>query len=168
MSRALFLDRDGVINDNKKYVNKPEDLIIYDNAKIALKKAYEKGYILFIVTNQGGVERGHLKEQVLNNIHEKLVDELKDYCKFKEIVFCPDFDSKSKCRKPNPGMIIDLAKKHNINLEKSFMIGDRDTDVTAGINAKTRTCKIGKEDIRADINGDDLLEVVNKILLLDI
>ncbi|MTI65776.1 MAG: HAD-IIIA family hydrolase [Firmicutes bacterium] len=164
MRKALFIDRDGVINDNKKPVNKPKDLIIYKNAKKALKLAYNKGYDLFIVTNQGGVELGYITEDDLDRIHNKLKDDLKDYCKIKEIKYCPFYNRKSENRKPKPGMILELLKKYDIDIDKSWMIGDMDTDITAGIKAGCKTAKIGKVNPKADINDKDLLNVVKRIL----
>lgn len=164
MRKAIFLDRDGVINDNKKHVNSPDDLIIYDAAKLGLSKLYKYGYELFIVTNQGGVELGYITEQDLDRIHHKMIDELKPYCEIKDIAYCPDFKKSSYCRKPKPGMILELAKKYNIHLEQSWMVGDMDTDIEAGISAGCRTAKIGKINKNADVNGKDLNEVAEKIL----
>ncbi|MTI71320.1 MAG: HAD-IIIA family hydrolase [Firmicutes bacterium] len=164
MRKALFIDRDGVINDNKKPVNKPKDLIIYENSKKALKLAYNEGYDLFVVTNQGGVELGYITEDDLDRIHNKLKNDLKDYCKIKEIKYCPFYNRKSENRKPKPGMILDLLKKYDIDIDNSWMIGDMDTDITAGIKAGCKTAKIGKVNPKADINGNDLLNVVKRIL----
>lgn len=165
MSKAIFLDRDGVINDNtKKHVNKPKDLIIYDGVGDALKKAAEAGYELFIVTNQGGIEMGHLTHEQLQDIHHKMEEELRPYCSFKEIKYCPDFKRVSECRKPKPGMILELTEKYNINLKDSWMIGDMDTDVEAGIAAGCRTAKIGVKNKLADVNGANLSEIIDKIL----
>ncbi|ERI89542.1 D,D-heptose 1,7-bisphosphate phosphatase [Clostridiales bacterium oral taxon 876 str. F0540] len=165
MNRAIFLDRDGVINDNsKKPVNVPEDLIIYDGVGEALNKAQKAGYDLFIVTNQGGIELGHFSSEDLDKIHKKLEEDLKEYCSFKEISYCPDYYKNSKCRKPKPGMILNLAKKYDINLASSWMIGDMDTDIQAGIAAGCKTAKIGKINSEADVNGKNLYDVIEKIL----
>jgi D-glycero-D-manno-heptose 1,7-bisphosphate phosphatase len=165
MNKAIFLDRDGVINDNTgKPVNKPKDLIIYKGVGEALKKAAESGYDLFVVTNQGGVELGHLTHEKLKDIHDKMEEDLKPYCSFKEIIYCPDYKRESDCRKPKPGMILDLAGKYDIDLENSYMIGDMDTDIEAGIAAGCKTAKIGARNKTAHINGKNLLEVIEKIL----
>ena len=164
MLKALFLDRDGVINDNQKHVNKPEDLVIYKEAKEALKLAYDSGFTLFIVTNQGGIERGHFQSKDLDRIHQRLEEELAPYCKIEEIVYCPDFNRNSPCRKPNPGMILGLLDKYSIDIKKSWMIGDMDTDILAGKAAGCKTGKIGEKFKEADIHGKDLLEIVQKIL----
>lgn len=162
--KAIFLDRDGVINDNKNHVNKPEDLIIYDAAKKGMKLLYDAGYQFFVVTNQGGVELGHLTHENLDKIHEKLVAELEPFCEITEIVYCPDFKRKSDCRKPKPGMILELAEKYNIDLSNSWIIGDMETDIEAGKSAGCKTAKIGEESLSSDINGKDLEEVAQKII----
>ncbi|MBS4539534.1 HAD family hydrolase [Clostridium sp. D2Q-11] len=165
MQKVLFLDRDGVINDNsRKHVNKPEDLIVYENAKEALKKAYDAGYSIFVVTNQGGIELGHVSHEDMKKIHEKMIKDLEGICKIKDIEYCPYFKTKSNLRKPNPGMILKLAEKYNINLRESWMIGDMDTDIEAGLKAGCKTGKIGKKNKYAYVNGKDLLEVINTIL----
>lgn len=165
MNKALFLDRDGVINDNsKKHVNKPEDLILYPGVKDALKKAEDNGFDLFVVTNQGGIELGHLTHEKLEKIHDKMEKDLSDYCSFKEIAYCPDFKKPSECRKPKPGMILELAEKYNVDMKNSWMIGDMDSDMEAGISAGCKVAKIGKKSKLAEVNGSSLSEVVDKIL----
>ncbi len=167
MKKAIFLDRDGVINDNRRHVNKPEDLIIYQEAKEGLQKVYQAGYELFVVTNQGGIELGHLKKEDLEKIHQRLKEVLAPYCELTDIRYCPDFHKKSRCRKPEPGMILDLAKQYDVDIERSWMVGDRDTDITAGIRAGCRTAKIGEKNPEADVNGKHLLEVVEEILKIE-
>lgn len=162
--KAIFLDRDGVINDNKRHVNKPEDLIIYDAAKKGLKVLYDADYKLFVVTNQGGVELGHLTHEELDKIHEKLIQEVELFCKITEIVYCPDFKRKSDCRKPKPGMILELAEKYRLDLSNSWMVGDMETDIEAGKMAGCKTAKIGQKSLNADINGKDLEEIAEKII----
>lgn len=163
--KALFLDRDGVINDNsKKHVNKPKDLIIYQGVKEALQEAQANGFELFVVTNQGGIELGHLTHEELEKIHNKMVKELEPYCTIKEIKYCPDFNKKSECRKPNPGMILELAEKYEVDLKSSWMIGDMETDIEAGLAAGCKTAKIGAISKSAQVNGKNLYEVVEKIL----
>lgn len=164
MTKAIFLDRDGVINDNTKHVNSPDDLIIYKEAKVGMKKLYDSGYELFIVTNQGGVEMGHLAREDLDKIHHRLERELRDYCKITEIKYCPDFNKKSSCRKPNPGMLLELKDKYNIDMKNSWMVGDFETDIEAGISAGCGTAKIGKHSDKADLVGKDLEEIAFKIL----
>jgi D-glycero-D-manno-heptose 1,7-bisphosphate phosphatase len=167
MQRTIFLDRDGVINDYRRHVNKPEDIFIYEKSKEGLKKAYEAGYDLYIVTNQGGIELGFMSHGDLERIHEHLIKELKPYCEIKDIKYCPDFKKESTCRKPDPGMIIELGQEYNLDLQQCWMVGDMETDIEAGRRAGCKTAKIGKKSIEAYINGEDLLEVVNQIIEWD-
>lgn len=167
MPGTIFLDRDGVINEFRKQVNKPRDIIVYEKSKEGLKRAYDAEYALYIVTNQGGIELGFLSKEELEKIHEYLLSELEPYCKITAIKYCPDYKKKSNCRKPEPGMILELAEEYNINLNNSWMVGDMDTDVEAGKRAGCKTAKIGKSNSEAEVNGENLLEVIEKIIEWD-
>ena len=164
MKKAVFLDRDGVINDNKKHVNKPSDLVIYDEAKEGMKRLYDAGYELFVVTNQGGIELGHVTREEMEMIHKKMLEDLGSYCNITDIKYCPDFKRESECRKPKPGMILELAEKYNISLKDSWMVGDMDTDIEAGKRAGCKTVKIGKPNSLAESNVRNLNEAADKIL----
>lgn len=165
MNKAIFLDRDGVINDNNKPVNTPDDLKLYPWSAESILKLNQCGYYVFVVTNQGGIEMGYFKEKDLNKIHEKLISEIQEHgANIDEIDFCPHFKTGCECRKPLPGMINRLAKKHNIDLKNSFMVGDRDVDIEAGIKSGCKTIKIGKPYKHADYNVENLKEAVNAIL----
>ncbi|RKD27554.1 D-glycero-D-manno-heptose 1,7-bisphosphate phosphatase [Caminicella sporogenes DSM 14501] len=165
MKKAVFLDRDGVINDNSIPVNKPEDLKIYPWTSEAISKLNKAGYYVFVITNQGGIEMGYFTENDLKNIHNKMIKEINlGGGIIDDIEYCPHFKTKCECRKPSSGMIIKLAKKYNIKLSQSYMIGDRDVDIEAGINAGCKTIKIGENYKRADYTAKNLLEAVNIIL----
>ncbi|WDV45585.1 HAD-IIIA family hydrolase [Clostridiaceae bacterium M8S5] len=165
--KALFLDRDGVINDNKRPVNKPEDFIIFDGVERGLKKAIDAGYEIFVVTNQGGIELGFITHEELKLIHEYMQEKLKEACIFKEIIYCPDYHKKSDYRKPAPGMLLELRDKYMVDMDKSWMIGDNETDAEAGIAAGCRTAKVGEKSKIADITGENLEDVIDMILKID-
>ncbi|HEX3047986.1 MAG TPA: HAD family hydrolase, partial [Bacillota bacterium] len=149
--KAVFLDRDGVINDNSKSVDHPEDLILFPWAGPAIRRLNQAGYLVFIVTNQGGVELGFLTEAELAAIHSHLEALLREHgAKIDEIVYCPHFHEENDCRKPKPGMIQSLAAKYPIILPESWMIGDRESDIQAGNAAGCRTIKLGKPSPQAD------------------
>src|SRR5690554_3014718 len=136
MNRAVFLDRDGVINDNKKPVNKPKDLLIFPWVASAIKSLNNAGFKVFVVTNQGGIELGYFKKEDLESIHRVMIDKLStEGAVIDDIIFCPHFKTKCECRKPASGMLLELAEKYNINLSKSYMIGDRDVDIISGKKA---------------------------------
>jgi D-glycero-D-manno-heptose 1,7-bisphosphate phosphatase len=142
---AVFLDRDGVINDHVRYVNTPEDLILFPGVGPAIRSLREAGYQVFVVTNQGGIGLGHMKEESLHAIHEKMERELeRDGATIDEIAYCPHKPhARCACRKPEPKMILDLAKKYDIDLSRSYMVGDRETDIESGQKAGTKTIFIG-------------------------
>lgn len=163
--RAVFLDRDGVINANSKYVNYPEDLIIFPWAGPAIRLLKKAGFLVFIVTNQGGIELGFFTEADLSAIHSVLEFQLrKQDAGIDEIVYCPHFHQDCDCRKPKPGMILGLAEKYHIQLSNSWMIGDRESDIEAGKTAGCRTVKLGEADPGADFNCQRLDEAVTYIL----
>ena len=137
--KAVFLDRDGVINEDYGYVYKKEDFKFREGIFEVLKSFQDKGYKLFIVTNQSGIARGFYSEDEFHNLMEWVKKEFaKKGIKITDYRFCPhhpDITGECECRKPKAGMILDLAKKYNIDLENSIMIGDKDSDIKAGKNA---------------------------------
>lgn len=139
MNRALFLDRDGVININTGYCNRVEDFRFVDGI-FGLCKAYrDLGYMLIVVTNQAGIYHGHLTREDLDAIHVHMADRFAVHgCPIEAVYFCPDMDE--TMRKPAPGMI-NLAKfKHSIDLPNSILIGDNITDIEAGRRAGVGCC----------------------------
>jgi len=143
--KAVFLDRDGVINDDTGhyYIYKPEDFRLNDGVIEGLKMLTDAGYKLIIVSNQGGVAKGIYTENDIRKVHEKLRDELtKHSLKLDAIYYCPHHESVSECdcRKPKPGMILNAIKEFNINPQESYLIGDSGRDITAGKNAGLKEC----------------------------
>ncbi len=170
MHKAVFLDRDGVINEvmsrRVRFVNTPEDFYLLEGASEGIRQLNEAGYKVFVVTNQGGVGLGFMTEADLRDVHDKMEEELEKSGAFLDgIAYCPDMpQAKSRCRKPAPGMILDLAEKHDIDLSESYMAGDREPDIHAGKNAGTRTVFIGRDKKKrtgADYRFPDLLSFSN-------
>ena len=162
MKKAVFLDRDGVINEvltnRVKFVNKPKDLYFLPGVPEAIKKLNTIFNYVFVVTNQGGVGLGYMKEQQLIHIHEHMKEALrKKGAIVNDVVYCPHKPkSGCSCRKPNSKLIEDLAKKYEINLASSYMVGDTDTDIIAGKKAGTKCVFLGKSDPLADAIFSDL------------
>lgn len=164
MHKAVFLDRDGVINDNRKPVNKPEDLVLFPGTLEAVKILNEAGFFVFVVTNQGGIEMGYFSEKDLAAIHKEMLDAFHaQNIIIHDIAYCPHFKTKCQCRKPAPGMIVQLAEKYGIDLASSYMVGDREMDIQAGYRAGCKTIKIGKPCIHADHTVKNLLEAAQWI-----
>jgi D-sedoheptulose 7-phosphate isomerase len=143
--RAVFLDRDGVINrafvrDGKPYPPPtPQELEILPGVLEALRELKSHGYKLLVVTNQPDVGRGKQSREALDEMHRSLRAQLP----LDDILVCCHTDQDHcDCRKPLPGMLLEAARKHNINLAASFMVGDRWRDIEAGYNAGCRTILI--------------------------
>ena len=140
--KAIFLDRDGVINHAIIKNNKPyppsslSELKIIDGVKQALRDLSEAGFLLIVVTNQPDVARGTTDKLSVEAINNSLMDQLT----LNNILACyHDDKDKCECRKPLPGLILQAAATYNINLADSFMIGDRWRDIAAGKNADCKT-----------------------------
>jgi D-sedoheptulose 7-phosphate isomerase len=143
--RAVFLDRDGVINrafvrDGKPYPPPtPQELEILPGVLEALRELKSHGYKLLVVTNQPDVGRGKQSREALDEMHRSLRAQLP----LDDILVCCHTDQDHcDCRKPLPGMLLEAARKHNIDLAASFMVGDRWRDIEAGYNAGSRTILI--------------------------
>ena len=148
MRKAIFLDRDGTINIEKDYIYKPEDLVFEDGAIEALKTFKNLGYILIVITNQSGIARGYFTEDDLHRFNKNMNDLLKkDGVEIEEFFYCPHHPTKGigeylvdcDCRKPNNKLIEEAIKKYDIDREKSFMIGDKKSDIGAGLKSNLRT-----------------------------
>jgi len=141
---AIFLDRDGTINFDSGYVSSAGDLLLLPAARSGLKLLRDRGYLLFVVTNQSGLARGYLTRRDLSAIHRKLRRELiRDGVKLSAIAVCPHHpDARCRCRKPSPLLVGKLARKFRIDLPRSYFIGDKLLDVETGRNAGCRTVLI--------------------------
>ncbi|KHF39840.1 D-glycero-alpha-D-manno-heptose-1,7-bisphosphate 7-phosphatase [Halalkalibacter okhensis] len=173
MKKAVFLDRDGVINEvlssRVKFVNKPSQFYLLEGVGEAISLLNLAHIPTFIVTNQGGVGLGFMKESALHNVHKKMIAELAKYgAHIEDIAYCPHKPTAGcVCRKPEAQMLIDLASAHNIDLSGSIMVGDREPDIEAGKKAGCKTVLIGDESdnfAQANIVFPHLLAAVPWIL----
>ena len=147
MKKAIFLDRDGTINIEKDYIYKSEDLVFEEGSIEALKTFKNLGYILIVVSNQSGIARGYFTEEDLNIFNNNMNEILKkNGVEITEFYCCPhhpdgigEYKKVCECRKPNNKMIEDAIKKYNINREKSYMIGDKTSDIGAGLKSNLKT-----------------------------
>jgi len=170
MNRCVFFDRDGVVNRSpgEGYVERWEDFELLPEFIEVLRAVREWGYEAVVVTNQRGVARGIMTMEALDEIHCNLKATLKTEHNLEllDIFYCPHGKGECDCRKPKPGMLIEAARKHDIDLAGSWMVGDNRGDVQAGRAAGCRTILVsGQEvdtdaDFRAGSMGDlrDLLE----------
>ena len=135
--KALFFDRDNTLIIDTNYMYKLEDLKYFPDTIEELKRFQKAGYLLFIITNQSGVGRGYFS---LKQMHAFNNNMLKDFTargvNFTDLAFCPHSpEDNCDCRKPHPKLINELCDKYQIDKSKSYMIGDKKSDVEAGENA---------------------------------
>ncbi|MBD7984936.1 HAD family hydrolase [Sporosarcina sp. Sa2YVA2] len=170
MKKAVFLDRDGVINevltDRVKFVNRPDQLYFLPGVPEAIRQLNKVFDYVFVVTNQGGVGLGFMKETQLHAIHAHMIDELQKVdAIIEEVAYCPHKPKAGcACRKPKGKLIEDLAEKYDVELSSSYMVGDTDTDIIAGKKAGTKTVFIGESDPLADAAFPDLLSASKWII----
>jgi D-glycero-D-manno-heptose 1,7-bisphosphate phosphatase len=164
LRRAIFLDRDGVINEKlpeDHYVARPSELRLLPGAVEALQMLYRLGYALIVVTNQRGIARGFMTEEDLSRVHDFLRNILKDKGVFLDGIYhCPhETFENCPCRKPQPGMILEAVEHFGIDPAGSYMVGDSPSDVEAGRSAGVMTVRISRDsDEEADMVFADLLE----------
>lgn len=141
---AAFFDRDGVINVDTGYVHRPEDVVLVPGAAAAVRRCNEAGYRVFVVTNQSGVARGMFDLATVDALHAHLQAELvRDGARIDDIRVCPHlpdaavpaFARRCDCRKPAPGMILDLIERWQVDRSRSFLIGDKPSDIAAATAA---------------------------------
>lgn len=167
--KAIFLDRDGTINKYVGFLRDINDFELIDGVAEAIKKINNSGYLAIVVTNQPVIARGEVSLEELNEIHNKLETLLgKEGAYIDGLYYCPhhphkgyegerpEYKIECNCRKPKPGMLLKAAEDFNIDLSKSWMIGDDENDVLAGQNAGCKTIKLDK--------GFNLLNAVNGLL----
>jgi D-glycero-D-manno-heptose 1,7-bisphosphate phosphatase len=137
VNRAVFLDRDGTLIEDKDYLHRPEEVVFYPGVSLALKRLQDAGFKLFMVTNQSGVGRGRFPIEDVHRVHEYLGQELaKDGVHFEKIYIAPEApDVPSRGRKPSPQFLFDARDEFGINLAQSYMVGDKLIDLECGWNA---------------------------------
>lgn len=137
MRKALFLDRDGIINIDCAYPHKPEQIIFTEGIFDLCKEALSRGYLLIVVTNQAGVAKGYFTEEDVRKLHEWMRQKFNErgieihafyYCPFHPKATVEKYRKESDWRKPGPGMILQAVKDFNINITESLMVGDKGSD----------------------------------------
>jgi D-glycero-D-manno-heptose 1,7-bisphosphate phosphatase len=176
MKKAAFLDRDGVINRKApegQYVTRWEEMEFLSGVRDAIRGLNGAGYFVVVASNQRCIAKGLITVTALEAMHERMRREFAaDGARIDAIYYCPH-DSKPpcSCRKPEPGMLLEAARAHDLDLSASWMIGDRQHDVEAGRRAGCRTVRIMQDGTPAgdgaDVVAASLLAATSKILELD-
>ena len=183
--RAIFLDRDGTMNVSKGFISKADDLELIPGTIDAVKAINKSGALAIVITNQPVIARGECSFEELHNIHNKLKTLLGEKGAFvDDIFYCPHHPDKGfegevpelkfdcECRKPKTGMIEEAVKKYNIDLSKSYMVGDSTMDLETARNAGIKSVLVntgfagndGKYDRSCDIEAKNLFDAVEKII----
>ena len=183
--RAIFLDRDGTMNVSKGFISKADDLELIPGTIDAVKAINKSGALAIVITNQPVIARGECSFEELHNIHNKLKTLLGEKGAFvDDIFYCPHHPDKGfegevselkfdcECRKPKTGMIDEAVKKYNIDLSKSYMVGDSTMDLETARNAGIKSVLVntgfagndGKYDRSCDIEADNLFDAAEKII----
>ncbi len=182
--RAVFLDRDGTVNEEVGFLNNPDQLKLIAGTPEAVKLLNNMDFLTIIVSNQSGIARGFLSETQLHQIHRRLKNMLREIgAIIDNIYYCPHhpeaeifrYRKDCKCRKPKPGMLRRAAEEMEIDLQKSYLIGDKLSDLAAGFAAGCRTVLvltgygrksqqgIGELDFAPDYIADNLLDAAEWI-----
>ena len=184
---AIFLDRDGTINEEMGYINHIDRFKIFPFVAESIKIFSNNGFKTFVVTNQSGLARGYFTEELLEDVHKKLIDYLlENGTKLDGVYFCPHHPTEGigkyrkncNCRKPKTGLIEKAVKEHDIDLKNSFMIGDRYKDMKFAKNLNLKSGLVltgyGKGEYEnqrqtwsfmPDLIANDLKEMAQKITL---
>jgi histidinol-phosphate phosphatase family protein len=174
-NRAVFLDRDGVLMEDVNYVGHVDQVALIDAAPQALRRLQDAGYKLFVVTNQSGVGRGYFSREAVEEIHALLDRHFAAAgARIDRYYVCPHHpEDNCHCRKPKPKSFQDAAREFNLDLARCFMVGDRPSDIQAGINAGAKTILVltgvGREtlargEVKPDFVAGNISEAADWIL----
>ena len=142
LSPAIFIDRDGTIMQDADYCSDPREVKIFPRVAEALRRLKSKGFKLIIITNQSGIGRGFFTVEQYRAVEAEVLRQLGDGL-IDATYFCPDVPGQhSSCRKPAPGMIVEATREHQIDLARSFLIGDKEIDAQCGRNVGMRTIRV--------------------------
>ena len=142
LSPAVFIDRDGTIMQDADYCSDPREVEIFPRVAEALRRLKSKGFKLIIITNQSGIGRGFFTVEQYRAVEAEVLRQLGDGL-IDATYFCPDVPGQhSSCRKPAPGMIVTATREHQIDLARSFLIGDKEIDAECGRNVGMRTIRV--------------------------
>ena len=180
-NKAVFIDRDGTINIDGPYLDDPDKFEMYSGVGEGVKKLKDDGFKVIVMTNQSGIARGYFTEDVLLNIHERMKMEFNKFdVKLDGIYYCPHHpDDGCDCRKPKTGLFEKAIEEYNIDVNQSYMIGDKILDIVAGQKIGVKTVLIPEAHARDDFIstknewechpdyvGDDFVDAVEWILKL--
>ncbi len=170
MSPAVFLDRDGTLNEERNYLHRPEEVVLFPGTGAALRRLQDAGFKLFIVTNQSGVGRGYFTLSDVDRVNERVLSDLAPAgVRFEKIYIAPEApETPSRGRKPSPQFLFDARDEFGVDLAKSYVIGDKLIDLEMGWNAGVKGCILvrtgyGAETERTAANGLSRATIVDDL-----
>lgn len=182
---AVFLDRDGTINVEVGYLSRPEDFRLIDGSAGAIRRLNEAGFLVVVVSNQSGVARGYFGEDAVAKVNETMTRELEKLgARLDAIYYCPHFSDgvveqyrrECDCRKPRPGMVRQAQKDFDLDMRRSYVVGDHRGDILLAKNVGVRSIlvvtghgaeeleKLRGEGVQPDWVVNNLAEAVDRIL----
>lgn len=171
--RAVFLDRDGTLMEDVDYCGDPKNVHVFPAAPEALRKLKQHGYKLFVITNQSGINRGYFTEKEYRAVEGEVARQIGDGL-IDATYFCPHRpEDGCKCRKGSPELVFQAAREHDVDLSRSYFIGDKKSDMDCGRNAGVKTILVqtgyGKETGKqlADLVAGDLGQAARMIVDLN-
>jgi D-glycero-D-manno-heptose 1,7-bisphosphate phosphatase len=152
-NRAVFLDRDGTIIEEKNYLSRVEEVVIFPGAAAALGRLCGAGFKLFIVSNQSGVGRGYFTLAEVEKVNQHIVREFdRERVPFEKIYIAPEApEAPSRGRKPSPQFLLDARDEFGVDLAQSYMIGDKLIDLECGWNAGVKKCLLVRTGYGAEL-----------------
>ena len=141
-SPAVFVDRDGTIMHDADYCSDPKQVRVFPGVPNALRRLKRAGYKIIVITNQSGIGRGFFSVEQYHAVEAEVLRQLGDGL-VDATYFCPDVPGKpSQCRKPAPGMVLQAAREHDVDLSRSLLIGDKEIDAECARNAGIRSIRV--------------------------
>ena len=170
MNRAIFLDRDGTLIEEKNYLHRPEDVVLFSGVGLALRRLQDAGFKLVIVSNQSGVGRGYFTLEDVDKVNARLLADLaRDGVVIDKIYLAPEApDQPSRGRKPSPQFLFDARDELGIDLASSYMVGDKLIDLECGWNAGTRKSLLVRTGYGAKEEKKSAEKVASAVVLDDL
>lgn len=168
MSRAVFLDRDGVLIEERNYLHRVEDVVFIPGAALALRRLSDAGFRLFIVTNQSGVGRGYFTLADVEKVHVHLERAFAQTgVHFKKIYVAPEAPGQpSRGRKPSPQFLLDARDEFGVDLAQSYVVGDKFIDLECGWNAGVKKAILVRTGYGAELDRQ-APEILNRAVVVD-
>ena len=167
MNRAVFLDRDGTIIEDKDYLQHPDEVTILPGAGLALKRLQAAGFRLFIVSNQSGIGRGFFTMADVERVHAHIEQEFRRMgVRFEKIYVAPEApDAPSRGRKPSPQFLFDARNEFELDLAQSYMVGDKFSDLECGWNAGLKKCLLVRTGYGAELERTSPAELKRAMIV---